>query len=73
MLEAMGILCCSWQLARVALAAQQKFLAQEDPAYHGNLVALARFYFAHFSPRVQSLAQTFFQADAGLQDYQFTV
>lgn len=73
MLEAIGILCCSWQLGRMALAAHQKLVAGDDPVYHGNLVALTRFYFAHFTPRLQSLAQTFYQADAGLKDYQFAV
>ncbi|MDY0206578.1 MAG: acyl-CoA dehydrogenase [Pseudomonas sp.] len=73
MLEAIGILCCSWQLGCVALTAHQKLQEGDDPAYHENLIALTRFYFAHFTPRVLSLTQTFFQADAGVKDYQFSV
>jgi alkylation response protein AidB-like acyl-CoA dehydrogenase len=71
LLEAMGIFCGSWQMARLAIVAQSYVDRSMDEAYHGNLVALANFYFAHFTPKIQALKQTFDHASQGLQDFHF--
>jgi 3-(methylthio)propanoyl-CoA dehydrogenase len=70
-LEMIGILCCSWQMSRIALKADEKIKAGLDLDYHSNLSALAKFYFAHFTPRITALYTTFINADAGLKDYNF--
>lgn len=71
LIEAMGILCGSWQMGRLAIVAQSYIAREVDVAYHSNLLALANFYFAHFTPRIDALRQTFTLADQGLKNYYF--
>lgn len=70
-LEMMGIVCCSWQMAKIAAKAQDKIANDQDPEYHANLCALSKFYFAHYTPRATSLNETFLKAQQGLKDYHF--
>ncbi|MBR9867678.1 MAG: acyl-CoA dehydrogenase [Oceanospirillales bacterium] len=69
-LELMGVACCSWMMMRVAVAAYEQKAHSSDTAYLNNLIALSRFYFAHFTPKVLALHKTVITAEAGIQDYQ---
>lgn len=68
-LEAMGILCCTWQLFNV-LAYQQ---AQEntDEPYVQNLRALAAFYGAYRLPSAVAALKVVENAGLGLGEYEF--
>jgi len=69
-LELMGIACCSWMMMRTAVAAYEQKQQSTDTAYLNNLIALSRFYFTHFTPKVLALHKTVISAAAGIQDYQ---
>ncbi|MBN0989268.1 acyl-CoA dehydrogenase [Amphritea pacifica] len=69
-LELMGIACCSWMMMRTAVAAYEQKQQSTDTIYLNNLIALSRFYFAHFTPKVLALHQTVISAATGIQDYQ---
>ncbi|MDP2505844.1 acyl-CoA dehydrogenase [Oceanobacter sp. 3_MG-2023] len=69
LLDALGILCVGWQLA--LLADQACIRGDSDADYHRNLIAQARFYFAHEMPRIQALLATVADADNGLKDFDF--
>ncbi|WP_027855479.1 acyl-CoA dehydrogenase [Marinobacterium litorale] len=71
LLEALGTLCCAWQLANLAQLAEARY--SEDPAYFGNIQALAHYYFAHAVPGIEARLETFTQADAGIADYRFDI
>lgn len=68
-LEAMGVLCCSWQLLNV-LAYQQ---ADEnlDEAYTQNIRALAAFYGAYRLPSALAALKVVENAGAGVSEYEF--
>ncbi|WP_432695981.1 acyl-CoA dehydrogenase [Marinobacterium sp. YM272] len=70
-MDALGTLCCAWQLADIALAAEAKAAAGEDPDYHTNLVALAEFYFSYSVPNIEAGLKTFNQAHQGVGRYRF--
>ncbi len=70
LLEALGLLCVGWQLALLANQAHTR--GDSDTAYHSNMIALARFYFAHEMPRIHALMSTVANADDGLKDFDFT-
>jgi len=72
-LEALGTLCCAWQLGDIALVAQAALAEGRDPDYHGNLQALAQFYYAHSVPRIDAHLAAFRQARAGIDRYRFTI
>ena len=69
-LELMGIACCSWMMMRIAVAASDQKEQSSDTVYLNNLIALSRFYFAHFTPKVLALHKTVICAETGIQDYQ---
>ena len=81
LLEAMGVLCCSWQMAKLALAAQSYLNGANDAnnsngddenkntTYHTNLIALAEFYFAQFTPQLHALTESFIKGSRGLKKY----
>ncbi|MBR9884501.1 MAG: acyl-CoA dehydrogenase [Oceanospirillales bacterium] len=73
LLEALGTLCCAWQLAELAQVAQSRLSEGQDPDYHRNLMALAKFYFAHSVPNIAARLATFRQADAGIEQYRFDI
>lgn len=68
-LEAMGILCCTWQLFDV-LAYQQ---AQEniDASYMQNLTAMTKFYAAYRLPSAVAALKVVENAGLGLSEYEF--
>ncbi|UTW02288.1 acyl-CoA dehydrogenase [Amphritea atlantica] len=68
-LELMGVACCSWMMMRIAVAAHEQKAQSSDTVYLNNLIALSRFYFAHFTPKVLALHKTVITADAGIRDY----
>ncbi|SEQ97749.1 acyl-CoA dehydrogenase [Amphritea atlantica] len=70
-LELMGIACCSWMMMRTAVAAYEQKQQSTDTLYLDNLIALSRFYFAHFTPKVLALHRTLISAEMGIQDYRF--
>lgn len=71
-LKMMGVMACSWQMAKVAWAAQQKIMSGDDVDYHQNLIALSKFYFAHHTPKIKALSTTVQQGASGLTDFKFT-
>jgi 3-(methylthio)propanoyl-CoA dehydrogenase len=71
LLDALGTLVCSWQLAVMAAYASQQVKADNDPDYHNNQIAMAQFFFAHRLPALFALLETLACADAGLKQYQF--
>ncbi|GGB97263.1 acyl-CoA dehydrogenase [Marinobacterium zhoushanense] len=73
LLEALGTLCCAWQLAELAQLAQSRLREGQDPDYYSNLLALTRFYFAFSVPNIHARLATFRQADAGVEQYRFEV
>lgn len=70
-LELLGTLASSWQMACVLITTDRYLAEGEDVEYHQNLVALARHYFAHHTPTIESFYQTFRQADNGIKAYVF--
>lgn len=68
-LEAMGILCCTWQIFNV-LAYQQ---AQDntDEAYMENIRALAAFYGAYRLPFAMAALKVVENAGLGISEYEF--
>lgn len=69
-LEQVGITCCSWMMMRAAVAARKQLTESTDTVYLENMVALSRYYFAHFSPRALSLFSTLKGAGNGISEYQ---
>lgn len=69
LLEALGTLCCAWQLGLIAVTAQSR--KDQNPVYYGNLMALADYYFAYSVPRIDAGLSTFQQAGRGVSAYQF--
>ena len=69
LLDAMGTLLCGWQLGEIAQIAQQKIAEGQDPDFHGNLVALARYYEAYYLPQVAAKLESFSAADAGIAEF----
>jgi hypothetical protein len=69
LLEALGTLCCAWQLGNLAALALSR--RDQDPVYYGNLIALAEYYFAHSLPGIQARLLSFEQAEAGIANYRF--
>lgn len=68
-LKAMGGICCTWQLARLALKAQESKAQDED--FFGNVEALAEFYSAYKLPLAQAALTTVTQEQNGVGAYQF--
>jgi len=68
-LEAMGILCCSWQLLNV-LAYQQE-QGNVDKAYMQNIRALAAFYGAYRLPSASAALRVVENAGLGVSEYGF--
>ncbi|WP_212915904.1 acyl-CoA dehydrogenase [Marinomonas sp. A3A] len=68
-LEAMGILCCTWQIFNV-LAYQQ---AQDntDEAYMENIRALTAFYGAYRLPSAMAALKVVENAGLGISEYEF--
>jgi len=69
LLEALGTLCCAWQLACTAATAHNR--KAEHPEYYQNLIALADYYFAHSVPLIYAKLASFPKADRGVAEYQF--
>ncbi len=68
-LEALGKLCCAWQLACTANTAIKR--EHENPQYYRNLRALADYYFAFTVPHIAAHLTTFRHADRGVAEYRF--
>ncbi|WP_217495001.1 acyl-CoA dehydrogenase [Marinomonas sp. FW-1] len=68
-LEAMGILCCTWQIFNV-LAYQQKQEMVDEP-YMQNIKALAAFYGAYRLPCALAALKVVENAGLGLSKYKF--
>ena len=68
-LEAMGILCCSWQLLNVL--AYQHEQDNVDKAYMQNIGALAAFYGAYRLPSALAALRVFENAGLGVSEYEF--
>lgn len=68
-LNAMGGICCAWQLARLALTAQAN--KAQDEEFFGNVEALAEFYSAYKLPLAQAALTTVTQEQNGVGTYQF--
>lgn len=68
-LEAMGILCCAWQLFNVLAYTQTQ--GHHDDAYMQNVKALTVFYGAYRLPAAMAALKTVEQAGAGLSQYEF--
>lgn len=71
LLEAMGILLSQWQLCEIALTAQTALKSNQDPDFHSNLIALARFHNAHILPQFHAHLSSFTHASEGLAEYSF--
>jgi 3-(methylthio)propanoyl-CoA dehydrogenase len=69
-LQALGILCGGWQLAKLAAAAGSD--SNSNSRFRENLIAQAEFYCAHIIPMINSCKLTFEFSERGLQHYQFT-
>lgn len=69
LLEALGTLCCAWQLGNIAAMALSR--RDHDPTYYGNLIALAEYYFAYSVPGVEARLLSFTRAQAGIESYHF--
>jgi len=68
-LEAMGTLCCAWQLLNVISEASKHEVT--DTLYHKNVISTAQFYGAFRLPQVMALLKTV-QSDAlGFTTYDF--
>jgi alkylation response protein AidB-like acyl-CoA dehydrogenase len=68
-LEAMGTLCCAWQLMNtLALMTESDEI---DKAYHRNLIAMVQFYGAFRLPTAMAALQTVESKSLGLQEYVF--
>ncbi|WP_191602442.1 acyl-CoA dehydrogenase [Marinomonas algicola] len=68
-LEAMGTLCCAWQLLNVISEASKHEVT--DALYHQNVISTAQFYGAFRLPQVMALLKTV-QSDAlGFTTYDF--
>ncbi|QUX95236.1 acyl-CoA dehydrogenase [Marinomonas sp. CT5] len=68
-LEAMGVLCCSWQLLNVL--AYQQADGNLDEAYMQNIRALAAFYGAYRLPSALAALKVVENAGAGVSEYEF--
>lgn len=68
-LEAMGTLCCAWQLLNVINEAS-KFDETDDP-YHQNILAMAQFYGAFRLPKAMASLHTVRSHALGLTAYDF--
>ena len=68
-LNAMGGICCAWQLARLALTAQES--KTQDEEFFGNVEALAEFYSAYKLPLAQAALTTVSLEQNGVAAYQF--
>ena len=66
-LHLLGTVCGTWQMSRLALAAQRRLAAgDEDAGYHRSLVALAHFYATTFAPQAAALGRTVREAGGAL-------
>ncbi len=67
-LEAMGILCCTWQLFNVL--AYQRTQACTDESYWQNLTAMTKFYAAYRLPSAIAALKVVENAGQGLSEYE---
>ena len=68
-LNALGGICCAWQLAELALQAQVS--KAQDEVFFGNVVALAEFYSAYKLPQAQAALTTVIEEQNGVGNYEF--
>ncbi|NLQ18350.1 acyl-CoA dehydrogenase [Marinomonas sp. M1K-6] len=68
-LEAMGILCCAWQLFNVL--AYQQTEEHIDASYRQNISALSAFYGAYRLPAAMAALKVVENAGLGLSEYEF--
>lgn len=66
-LEAMGTLCCAWQLMNTVVLADDDI----DDGYYQNLIAMVQFYGAFRLPTAMAALQTVESKSLGLQEYVF--
>jgi len=69
-LQLVGFSCTSWMMMRAYVAAINA--NSTDTAHLGNIKALCQFYFAHHTPKIQSLYHTVVNAQSGIGDYQLS-
>jgi acyl-CoA dehydrogenase len=69
----LGTVCGSWQLARLALAAeQQKNSSAIESTYCENVLHLSQFYFHTFGVQAHAYAETVKNAGVSLEKFDFT-
>ncbi|WP_199468976.1 acyl-CoA dehydrogenase [Marinomonas transparens] len=68
-LEAMGTLCCAWQLMNATSTAAKANI--EDQDYYQNLMAMTQFYGAYRLPTAMASLQTVASAGMGLKAFDF--
>lgn len=66
-LDAMGTLCCAWQLMNTVVLADDDI----DDGYYQNLIAMVQFYGAFRLPTAMAALQTVESKSLGLQEYVF--
>lgn len=66
-LDAMGTLCCAWQLMNAVVLAGDDI----DDGYYQNLIAMVQFYGAFRLPTAKAALQTVESKSLGLQEYVF--
>jgi acyl-CoA dehydrogenase len=66
-LDAMGTLCCAWQLMNAVVLADDDI----DDGYYQNLIAMVQFYGAFRLPTAKAALQTVESKSLGLQEYVF--
>lgn len=66
-LDAMGTLCCAWQLMNTVVLADDDI----DDGYYQNLIAMVQFYGAFRLPTAKAALQTVESKSLGLQEYVF--
>lgn len=67
----MGTVCGGWQLARLALAAQQQLDQAQDNAYCQNLLALFPFYIATYGSQTSAYKTAVMDAGSALAQVNF--
>jgi hypothetical protein len=61
-----GTVCGGWQMARAALAAQNKLMAGEDSVFHEAKLVTARFYAEHVLPKAGALLRSILNGGASI-------
>ncbi|MCW4627913.1 MULTISPECIES: acyl-CoA dehydrogenase C-terminal domain-containing protein [Marinomonas] len=68
-LEAMGVLCCIWQLCNTL--SYQQVEGSYDASYEQNIKAMVAFYGAYRLPSAMAALKVVENAGLGLSEYEF--